>query len=493
MRKAWTRIPRPCCRSCCRAGSIALPQYAVVATQARRTTSSSRWSASIPELDIRTSGAAPAGASPSRRRRSWPSSSCGMTASGTPGFRCGTIAIIGRPNVGKSTLLNALVGHKVSITSRKPQTTRHRITGILTRPERQYVFVDTPGFQTRHGGVLNRADEPQRRSSLQDVDLRCSWWRPGGTTRRPHGARAAARRHAGGPRRQQDRSSPEQGAAAAVPRRLSKRARIRRDRAGQRGEGAQPGALLKALRPHLPEQPPMFAADDITDRSERFLAAELVREKLFRQLGDELPYGARSASRNSRRKGSCAASTPRSSSTRTGHKAIVIGKGGEKLKLIATDARRDMEKLFGGKVFLEVWVKVRRGWTRRRARAEAPGVRAVHERSPAGRAGRIRSAQPTRTARPAWWSKRSPEPRPRVAGRARRAPPAIGAARRPACVPAAVGCPGPAAAKCGRSCARNGTAASHCCGRALLCGFYLNELLLKLLPREDPHEALFDD
>jgi len=288
-----------------------------------------------------------------------------MTTSDAAGFRCGTIAIIGRPNVGKSTLLNALVGHKVSITSARPQTTRHRIAGVLTRPELQYVFVDTPGFQTRHGGVLNRLLNRAVRSSLAGVDLALLVVEAG---RYGDDDRAVAALLPSGtpailvvnksdrlpsPARMLpflERVSQERSFAAVVPVSAAK--------------GRNLGALLKAVAPHLPEQPPLFEADALTDRSERFLAAELVREKLFRLLGEELPYGCAVSIDKFEEEGRLRRIHASIVVEKDNHKAIVIGRDGAKLKAVASAARRDMEKLFGGKVFLEVWVKVRPDWTR---------------------------------------------------------------------------------------------------------------------------------
>jgi GTP-binding protein Era len=281
------------------------------------------------------------------------------------GFRCGTVAIVGRPNVGKSTLLNALVGHKVSITSSKPQTTRHRISGVLTRPGVQYVFVDTPGFQTRHGGTLNRLLNRSVRTALQGVDVvlfvieagrfddedrAVAALLPAGV---PVFLVANKRDRLPDPARMLpflERLSKERGFAEVVPVSASK--------------GRNLGDLLKTLVSYLPEQPPMFDDDALTDRNERFLAAELVREKLFRLLGEELPYGCAVSIDRFEEAGSLRRIHAAIVVDKDNHKAIVIGKGGAKLKAIATAARRDMEKLFGGKVFLEVWVKVRRDWTR---------------------------------------------------------------------------------------------------------------------------------
>lgn len=287
-----------------------------------------------------------------------------MSAEQGQAHRCGTVAIVGRPNVGKSTLLNALVGQKLSITSDKPQTTRHRVTGVLTRPHAQFVFVDTPGFQTQYGGALNRALNRAVRAALGEVDGVLFVIEAG---RLEEADRAVLRLL---PR------------AAPVVLVVNKSDRIDGpgrmlpflSTAGAMGHfaavvpvsaarGRNLGDLLKALAPLLPEQPPLFDADALTDRSERFLASEIVREKLFRLLGEEIPYGAavtvdRFTEETHLRRIHVSVVVDREN-----HKAIVVGKGGAKLKAIASAARRDMEKLFGGKVFLEVWVKVRSGWT----------------------------------------------------------------------------------------------------------------------------------
>jgi GTP-binding protein Era len=278
-------------------------------------------------------------------------------------FRCGTIAIVGRPNVGKSTLLNALVGQKLSITSRKPQTTRHRLLGILTRPDTQFIFVDTPGFQTQHGGSLNRMLNKNVQRSLQDIDA-VMWVVEAGTLS------------------EQDRKVaqllPADIPAVMV---VNKTDRVD-DRADllaflQRcGEEFDQGAivpvsaklsrnteeLLKVLRGLLPEQPAIYPEDELTDRNERFLAAELIREKLFRLLGEEVPYGSAVIIDQFQEEGRLRRIHASIVVEKAGHKAIIIGRGGAKLKEIGTAARIDMERLFDCKVFLEIWVKVRSGW-----------------------------------------------------------------------------------------------------------------------------------
>ncbi len=278
-------------------------------------------------------------------------------------FRCGTIAIVGRPNVGKSTLLNHLVGEKVSITSRKAQTTRHRITGILSNADTQYVFVDTPGFQTKNARALNRLMNRSVAQALHGVNVILVVVEVGRISRED--------------RQVFDLLPPGQPAVLAVnkidrladkKRLLPLLAQLQTERAfsdivpvsGKSGE--QTPRLLEVLRRHLPPQAAIYAAGEVTDRSERFLAAELVREKLFRQLGDELPYGASTAIEKFEIEGKLRRIHVAIIVDKVGHKAMVIGKGGERLKRIGTEARHDMEKMFGGMVFLQIWVKVKHGW-----------------------------------------------------------------------------------------------------------------------------------
>jgi GTPase len=277
--------------------------------------------------------------------------------------RAGFVAIIGRPNVGKSTLLNALVGGKVSITSRRPQTTRHHIVGIRTEPDAQIVFVDTPGFQTRHLNALNRVLNRAVTQSLKEVEAVLL-------------VVEAAR--FGADDRQVLALVPKERPVLLV---INKMDLLKDKRLllpfiekmasefpfaelvpVSAQKGTQLGELADALRQYLPEGPPLFAKDEITDRNERFLAAELIREKLFRALGEELPYSAAVMVDRFEEEGNLRRIAASIVVDKPGHKAIVIGKDGAKLKAIASSARKDMEKLFGAKVFLEVWVRVKRGW-----------------------------------------------------------------------------------------------------------------------------------
>ncbi|MDR2164735.1 MAG: GTPase Era [Zoogloeaceae bacterium] len=280
------------------------------------------------------------------------------------GFRAGYVALVGRPNVGKSTLLNRLVGEKISIVSRKAQTTRHRILGVLTRPDAQFAFVDTPGFQTRFANALNRAMNRNVTQALADVDAVFFVVEAGHFDTRD----AAVLRliPAATPviltvnkiDRIGDRKtllpfvaevSQKRDFAAVVP-------------VSALG-GEQTESLLGAARHHLPHTVPLFAGDDLTDKSERFLAAEYIREKLFRLLGDELPYAATVAIERFETEVTGLRRIHAAIVVgKTSHKAMVIGKGGTALKRIASEARQDMERLFGNKVYLEVWVKVKSGW-----------------------------------------------------------------------------------------------------------------------------------
>jgi GTP-binding protein Era len=277
--------------------------------------------------------------------------------------RAGFIAIVGQPNVGKSTLLNRMVGQKVSITSRRPQTTRQRVIGIVTRPLAQYVFVDTPGFQTRHGGTLNRLMNRSVSRSISDVDA-VLWVvaapRLDTADREVRGligktvplVVAVNKIDAVG---NKNELLPLLGEihALAEPRAIVPVSAL---------SGAGIEELLAALRDALPERERLYGEDEITTASERMLAAELVREKLFRLLGEELPYSATVEIEKFELDGGLRRIHAGILVDKPGHKGIVIGKGGAKLKEISTQARQDMEKLFGGKVFLEVWVKVKSGW-----------------------------------------------------------------------------------------------------------------------------------
>ncbi|HEX6829465.1 MAG TPA: GTPase Era [Burkholderiales bacterium] len=280
-----------------------------------------------------------------------------------PPHRAGFVAIVGRPNVGKSTLLNRLVGQKLSITSRRPQTTRHHIVGIRTEPGAQLVFVDTPGFQTRHLNALNRLLNRAVTQTLKEVDAVVLV--------------VEALRY-GVEDRQVLRLLPTEAPVLLAINKVD----LVRDKARllpfierlaaehpfteifplSAEKGDQVEELADALRRLLPEGPALYGTEEITDRGERFLAAEFLREKLFRLLGEEIPYATSVVVEKFEQEGELRRIAAAIVVDKAGQKAIIIGRGGVKLKEIASSARRDMERLFGGKVFLEVWVKVRSGW-----------------------------------------------------------------------------------------------------------------------------------
>jgi len=288
------------------------------------------------------------------------------------GQRCGLVAIVGKPNVGKSTLMNALVGQKVSITSRKAQTTRHRITGMHTRGVTQFVFVDTPGFQTRHNNALNRSLNKTVVGAVGDVDLILFVVEAG--TFNQADAKVLAllskevptllvankldqveRRSDLAPWLQE--MQQRHAFAEFVPMSANKAADVER--------------LLGIVEKHLPEQPWFHEEDALTDRSERFMAGEMIREKLFRLTGDELPYTSTVVVEKFEEEDPEAEAEGRPRRVRVAasivverdaHKGMVIGEGGERLKRIGSEARQELERLWGARVFLELWVKVRSGW-----------------------------------------------------------------------------------------------------------------------------------
>jgi GTPase len=281
----------------------------------------------------------------------------------SPPFRCGYVAIVGRPNVGKSTLLNHLVSEKVSITSKKAQTTRYRVTGILTRGDAQFVFVDTPGFQTKHRSRLNERMNRAVTQSLGDVDAVVVVLEAGRTTPAdraviallPPGTSAVAALSKTDRLERMDALLPQMAELAPL---YPFAAIVPVSAAKERGLDA----LREALRALLPEAAAMFGADEITDRDERFLAAEFIREKIFRLLGEEVPYSATVAIDRFVQEGELRRIHATVYVDRDNQKAILLGAGGAQMKEIATKARADMERLFGGPVFLEVWVRVKRGW-----------------------------------------------------------------------------------------------------------------------------------
>jgi GTP-binding protein Era len=277
--------------------------------------------------------------------------------------RCGLVAIVGRPNVGKSTLLNALVGQKVSITSRKAQTTRHRITGVRTSGEAQFVFVDTPGFQTRHGSALNRTLNRTVQGVLGDVDVVLFVLEAGRFSL--DDAKVLALLPEGKPVLMVANKLDQVHRRAEIAPWL-KGMQERRDFAEFVPLSARKDAdvqrLLEIVKPYLPEQPWYYEADALTDRSDRFLASEIIREKLFRLTGDELPYVSTVVIDSFQEEGRLRRIGASIVVEREAHKGMVIGENGERLKRIGTEARQELEHLMDAKVFLELWVKVRSGW-----------------------------------------------------------------------------------------------------------------------------------
>jgi GTP-binding protein Era len=298
-----------------------------------------------------------------------------MNTTSTPDhFRCGYIAIVGRPNVGKSTLMNQLIGAKVSITSRKAQTTRHRITGIQTIDDAQFIYVDTPGFQTRHSNALNNTLNKTVTNTLVSADVILFLVEAG--TYGPADEQVVALLPKNVPvvlvinkaDRVKDKAAlmpfaqqvaAKHDFAAIVP--VSAKLRFQLD------------ALQGEIRKLLPENEPVFGPDDITDRSEKFLASEIVREKLFRLVGDELPYTSTVLIEKFEQEGDLRRVFAAILVERDTHKSMVIGNKGARLKEVSTQARQDMEKLFGGPVYLEIWVKVKSGWADNEAGLRAYG------------------------------------------------------------------------------------------------------------------------
>lgn len=279
------------------------------------------------------------------------------------GFRAGVIAVVGRPNVGKSTLVNALVGAKVSIVSSKPQTTRHRILGVRTEADAQFIFADTPGFQTRYRNALNQAMNKAVTQALAEVDVVLWLVEAGRFT-------DADQRIL--PLLPRDRPvvlvvnkiDMVADKASLLPflESMSRQfafAEIVPLCAEKEKDAARLPAILK---PYLPEGEAWFGEDDITDRSSRFLAAEIVREKVFRLTGDEIPYAVAVTIEQFEEEGGLFRIGAVVWVERETHKPMLLGRGGEHIKRIATEARQDMEKLFDRKVFLNVWVKVKGGW-----------------------------------------------------------------------------------------------------------------------------------
>ena len=278
--------------------------------------------------------------------------------------KCGTIAIVGQPNVGKSTLLNYFLGTKLSITSRKAQTTRYQLLGIHTTPETQYIFVDTPGYQLKHLNTLNKNLNKTVKHALQEVDVILFLIEP---------------------RQMTDvdkkilQMIPEDTPIILVINKVDRlkekikilelinvfkeNSRYKEIIPTSVKKGNNLNELLECARNFLPEQEFIYEEDQITDKNERFLAAEIIREKIFRLTGQELPYSVAVEIEKFEHDGNVRRIFAAIIVERDAHKPMIIGNKGIRLKEISTNARIDMEKLFGGKVWLETWVKVKKGWS----------------------------------------------------------------------------------------------------------------------------------
>lgn len=302
-------------------------------------------------------------------------------SAGTPntGQRCGLIAIVGRPNVGKSTLLNALVGQKISITSRKAQTTRHRIIGIRTLGATQFVFVDTPGFQTRHATALNKSLNKTVLGAVGDVDLVLFVVEAGQFTLAD--AKVLSLLKPGIPALLVANKLDQVNRRADIApwlRDMQQRHDFAEFVPMSAKNAKDVERLFGVCEKYLPQQPWWYGEDELTDRSEKFLAGETVREKLFRLTGEELPYTStvvvdKFEEEPSPKHGRFVKIAATIIVERDSHKAMVIGEKGERLKRIGTETRQELEKLLGAKVFIEIWVKVRTGWADDEARVRSFG------------------------------------------------------------------------------------------------------------------------
>ena len=295
------------------------------------------------------------------------------TPTATP-FHTGFVAIIGRPNVGKSTLMNQLIGAKVSITSKKAQTTRHRINGVLTQDNTQYIFVDTPGFQTKHGGALNRVLNRNVSQALGEVDVVV--WVIEAMKFTPQDEAVLNILPESTPVilaiNKVDQLEKKNDLLPFVQK-ISERFNFKHIIPVSAKNGVQMQVLLDEIKPLLPENPAFFEQDDITDRPSKFLATEIIREKIFRLSGDEVPYGCTVVIELFTEEKNMYRIAAAILVERDAHKAMIIGQGGERMKRIASEARQDMEQLFGCKVFLEVFVKVRGGWANNEASLKSLG------------------------------------------------------------------------------------------------------------------------
>ncbi|MBI3898613.1 MAG: GTPase Era [Gammaproteobacteria bacterium] len=282
-----------------------------------------------------------------------------------PSFRSGIVTLIGRPNVGKSTLLNRLVGEKISITSRRPQTTRHRILGIKTTDTAQMVYVDTPGLHAPEGRQLNRYMSKLASGSVEGVDcvvlvIGAEGWRP-----EDDSALVVAQRLTIPVILAINKIDRMKNQKQLLPLIQTSSERMLFNEivplSARNGEGVE--ELERVLLTYFPEQPPIYPPEQRTDKSERFLASEIVREQIYSNYGQELPYVTTvEVTRFTRVKGKLQVEAV-IWAEREGQKAILIGAGGERMKQVGIRARQAMEKRYGVKVNLRLWVRVREGWS----------------------------------------------------------------------------------------------------------------------------------
>lgn len=281
-------------------------------------------------------------------------------------FRSGYVAIIGRPNVGKSTLINRMLGQKLCITSRRPQTTRHRILGIKTTNAGQFIYVDTPGLHSDNKKAMNRYMNRAAASSIEDVDVILFVVEGLKWTDEDQKVLKRLQKDAKAPvilvLNKADKLSDK---VALLPQieELAKQYEFAAVVPISARKGMNTDVLEQEIVKLMPEGEMIYDEYQLTDRSSRFLAAEIVREKLFRYLGKELPYSLTVEVELFEEEGELFRISAVVYVERSGQKSIVIGKKGEQLKQIGQDARQEMEQLFGCKVFLQIWVKVREGWS----------------------------------------------------------------------------------------------------------------------------------
>lgn len=284
-------------------------------------------------------------------------------------FRCGFVAVVGRPNVGKSTLINRIVGEKVSITSRKPQTTRERVLGIRSDDSAQCVFVDTPGFQTRHKSALIKTMNDSVRGALADTDVVVFMIDAAGLKEADRTVLKLLPEKADNVILAINKIDYLDNKNLLLPL-IAKLSEVRPFAAivpisAEKGLGCE--ELYRTIVSLLPENPPFYDVETYTDKTPRFLVAEAVREKAFRLLGDELPYGVAVAIDSWEETAKKASIVATLFVTRESHKAMVIGAKGEKLREISRLARMEAEQILGKSVYLEVWVRVKKGWIDDRA------------------------------------------------------------------------------------------------------------------------------